>query len=108
MKPIFQRGEGGPARRIVLSEARTERMLRPRRWWSTRGLAKLILIGRPAVIERRIERNGLRIKPGTDFDLVNPESDPRYREYWTNTTGWTERSGVTQQSAQVEMRSARP
>jgi len=56
------------------------------------------------VIERRIERNGLRIKPGTDFDLVNPESDPRYREYWTEYHRLAERSGVTQQSAQVEMR----
>jgi len=59
---------------------------------------------RPAVIERRIERNGLRIKPGTDFDLVNPNPDPRYREYWTEYHRLAERSGVTQQSAQVEMR----
>src|SRR5260221_12521260 len=43
--------------------------------------SRLILVGRPSVVERRIERNGLRIRPGTDFELVNPESDPRYRDY---------------------------
>jgi malate dehydrogenase (oxaloacetate-decarboxylating)(NADP+) len=68
------------------------------------GLAKLILVGRPGVIERRLERNGLRIRPGKDFELVNPESDPRYREYWTEYHRLAERRGVTQQFAQTEMR----
>jgi len=104
MKPIFSGAKEGPRRRIVLSEGEDERMLRAAQVVVDEGLAKLILIGRPAVIERRIERNGLRIKPGTDFDLVNPESDPRYREYWTEYHRLAERSGVTQQSAQVEMR----
>src|SRR5258705_1817779 len=68
------------------------------------GLARLILVGRPAVVERRIERHGLRIRPGTDFELVNPESDPRYRDYWTEYHRITERRGVSLQFAQMEMR----
>ena len=64
------------------------------------GLAKPILVGRPAVIERRIERFGLRIKPGDDFEIVNPEYDPRYRDYWTEYYRLTQRRGVSQQYAQ--------
>jgi malate dehydrogenase (oxaloacetate-decarboxylating)(NADP+) len=104
MKPMFSAAKEGPRRRIVLSEGEDERMLRAAQVVLDEGLAKLILVGRPAVVERRIERNGLRIRPGTDFELVNPESDPRYREYWTEYHRLTERSGVTQQSAQIETR----
>ena len=104
MKPIFSAAKEGPRRRVVLSEGEDERTLRAAQVVFDEGLAKLILIGRPAVVERRIERNGLRIRPGADFELVNPESDPRYREYWTEYHRLTERGGVSQQSAQVEMR----
>jgi malate dehydrogenase (oxaloacetate-decarboxylating)(NADP+) len=104
MKPIFSAAKEGPRRRIVLSEGEDERMLRAAQVVLDEGLAKLILVGRPAVVERRIERNGLRMRPGPDFELVNPESDPRYREYWTEYHRLTERSGVTQQSAQIETR----
>jgi malate dehydrogenase (oxaloacetate-decarboxylating)(NADP+) len=104
MKPIFTAAKEGPRRRIVLSEGEDERMLRAAQVVVDEGLAKLILVGRPGVIERRIERNGLRIRPGVDFELVNPESDPRYREYWTEYHRLAERSGVSQQSAQIEMR----
>jgi malate dehydrogenase (oxaloacetate-decarboxylating)(NADP+) len=104
MKPIFSAAKEGPRRRIVLSEGEDERMLRAAQVVVDEGLARPILIGRPAVVERRIERDGLRIKPGADFDLVNPESDPRYREYWTEYHRLTERRGVSQQYAQMEMR----
>ena len=104
MKPIFSAAKEGPRRRIVLSEGEDERMLRAAQVVIDEGLAKLILVGRPGVIERRIERNGLRIRPGADFELVNPESDPRYREYWTEYHRLSERRGVSQQSAQIEMR----
>jgi malate dehydrogenase (oxaloacetate-decarboxylating)(NADP+) len=104
MKPIFSSAKEGPRRRIVLSEGEDERTLRAAQVVVDEGLGKLILIGRPGVVERRIERNGLRIRPGADFELVNPESDPRYREYWTEYHRLTERRGVSQQSAQVEMR----
>jgi malate dehydrogenase (oxaloacetate-decarboxylating)(NADP+) len=104
MKPIFSAAKEGPRRRIVLSEGEDERTLRAAQVVVDEGLAKPILIGRPSVVERRIERNGLRIKPGADFELVNPESDPRYREYWTEYHRLTERRGVSQQYAQMEMR----
>ncbi len=66
--------------------------------------AKPILVGRPAVLERRIERFGLRIKPGRDFEVVNPEGDPRYREYWKEYHRLTERRGVSLPYAKIEMR----
>jgi malate dehydrogenase (oxaloacetate-decarboxylating)(NADP+) len=104
MKPIFSAAKEGPRRRIVLSEGEDERMLRAAQVVVDEGLARVILVGRPGVVERRIERHGLRIRPGADFDLVNPESDPRYREYWTEYHRLTERLGVSQQYAQMEMR----
>src|SRR5437867_3394008 len=104
MKPIFNAGKEGPRRRIVLAEGEDERTLRAAQVVVDEGLARLILVGRPPVVERRIERHGLRIRPGTDFELVNPESDPRYRDYWTEYHRLAERRGVSQQFAQMEMR----
>ena len=68
------------------------------------GLAKPILSAGPAVIERRLARFGLRLKPGVDFEIINPESDPRYRDYWTEYYRLTERRGTSQQFAKIEMR----
>ena len=68
------------------------------------GLAKPILVGRPAVIERRLSQFGLRLKPGVDFEIINPESDPRYRDYWMEYYRLTERKGTSQQFAKIEMR----
>ena len=68
------------------------------------GLAKPILIGRPQVVEQRLQRLGLRVRPGREFDLINPESDPRYRDYWSTYHKLTERKGVTPDFARVEMR----
>jgi malate dehydrogenase (oxaloacetate-decarboxylating)(NADP+) len=104
MKPIFNAAKEGPRRRIVFAEGEDERMLRAAQVVVDEGLARLILVGRPAVVERRIERHGLRIRPGTDFELVNPESDPRYRDYWTEYHRLTERRGISLQFAQMEMR----
>jgi len=104
MKPIFTAAKEGPRRRIVLAEGEDERMLRAAQVVVDEGLAKPILVGRPSVVERRIERYGLRIRPGTEFELVNPESDPRYREYWTEYHRLAERRGVSPQYAQTEMR----
>ncbi len=104
MKPIFTAAKEGPRRRIVFAEGEDERILRAAQVVVDESLAKLILVGRPAVVERRIERYGLRIRTGTDFELVNPESDPRYREYWTEYHRLTDRRGVSRQYAQIEMR----
>jgi malate dehydrogenase (oxaloacetate-decarboxylating)(NADP+) len=103
MKPMFAAAKADP-RKIVYAEGEDERVLRAAQVAVDERLARLILIGRPAVIERRIERYGLRIRPGADFELVNPEWDPRYREYWEEYHRLTERRGVSARYAQIEMR----
>jgi malate dehydrogenase (oxaloacetate-decarboxylating)(NADP+) len=108
MKPIFAVAKkavaaGGRAR-IVFAEGEDERVLRAVQVVIDEGLAKPIVIARPAVLERRLQRYGLRMRPGADFELVNPESDPRYRDYWQTYHRMTARKGVTAQYAQVEMR----
>jgi len=103
MKPIFTAAKESP-RRIVFAEGEDERVLRAVQVIADEQLAKPILVGRPAVLERRIERFGLRLKPGKDFEIVNPEGDPRYREYWTEYHRLTERRGVSLPYAQIEMR----
>jgi len=103
MKPIFTSAKESP-RRIVFAEGEDERILRATQVIVDEGLAKPILIARPAVLERRIERFGLRLKPGRDFEVVNPEGDVRHREYWTAYHRLTERRGVTVPFAKLEMR----
>jgi malate dehydrogenase (oxaloacetate-decarboxylating)(NADP+) len=103
MKPMFAAAKAEP-RRIVYAEGEDERVLRAVQVVVDEGLAKPTLIGRPAVVERRIEQYGLRIRAGADFELVNPESDPRYREYWEEYHRLTERRGVSVRYAQIEMR----
>ncbi|HKW38101.1 MAG TPA: NADP-dependent malic enzyme [Burkholderiales bacterium] len=103
MKPIFQAAKQSP-KRIVYAEGEEERVLRAAQVVVDEGLARPILVGRPAIIEDRLSRFGLRIKPGVDFEMINPESDPRYRAYWTEYYRLTQRQGVSQQFAKIEMR----
>src|SRR5258706_3126166 len=103
MKPIFQAAKRSP-RRIVFAEGEDERVLRAVQVVVDEGLAKPILVGRPAVIAQRIERYGLRLKVGAHFEMTNPEDDPRFRAYWTAYLRLTERKGVTEQLAKIEMR----
>ena len=103
MKPIFQAAKQSP-RRIVYAEGEDERVLRAAQVVVDEGLARPLLVGRPAVIERLIARNGLRIRPGADIEVINPEYDPRYRDYWTEYYRLTQRRGVSQQYAKIEMR----
>jgi malate dehydrogenase (oxaloacetate-decarboxylating)(NADP+) len=103
MKPIFQAAKKSP-RRIVFAEGEDERVLRAVQVVVDEGLAKPILVGRPAVIAQRIERYGLRLKVGAHFEMINPEDDPRFRAYWTAYLRLTERKGVTEQLAKIEMR----
>jgi len=104
MKPLFSSAKTGPTRRIVYAEGEDERVLRAVQVVVDEGLAKPILIGRPEVLKRRIERYGLRIRPGVDIDVVNNEWDERYPEYWKEYHRLTERRGVSMQYAQIEMR----
>src|SRR5881394_3073391 len=103
MKPLFTAAKAAP-RRIVYAEGEDERVLRAVQIVVDEGLAKPILIGRPQVIEQRLERLGLRVRPGKEFELVNPEFDQRYRDYWSTYHALAERKGVTPEYARIEMR----
>ncbi|HSV19202.1 MAG TPA: NADP-dependent malic enzyme [Casimicrobiaceae bacterium] len=103
MKPIFTAAKQSP-KRIVYAEGEDERVLRAVKVVIDEKLAFPLVVGRPAVIEQRIERFGLRLQPGKDFEIVNPEYDARYREYWTQYWQLTERRGVSQERAKIEMR----
>ncbi|MGH8690940.1 MAG: phosphate acyltransferase, partial [Burkholderiales bacterium] len=103
MQPLFTAAKAQP-RRIAYAEGEDERVLRAVQIVVDEGLAKPVLIGRPQVIEQRLERLGLRVRPGREFELVNPESDPRYRDYWKTYYQLTERKGVSPEYARVEMR----
>jgi len=104
MKPIFAAAKRASPRRIVYCEGEDERVLRAVQIVVDEQLAKPILIGRPAVIESRLERYGLRVRPGQDFEIVNPERDDRYRTYWKRYLELTERDGVSEHYAKIEMR----
>ena len=103
MRPLFTSAKLNP-RRVVYSGGEDERVLRAVRAICDEGLARPILIGRPNVIEQRIERYGLRLKAGVDFELINPEWDTRYREYWEEYHRIAGRGGVSVDYAKLEMR----
>ncbi len=103
MRPVFEAASTA-TRKIVFAEGEDERVLRAANAMLEETIDKPILIGRPGVIEARCERAGLSIRPGHDFDLVNPENDPRYKDYWTTYHSIVERRGVTPDLAKAIMR----
>ena len=104
MKPIFSSARRARARRIAYAEGEDERVLRAVQVVVDEKLARPVVIGRPMVVEQRIERLGLRVRPGADFDLINPDQDDRYREYWSEYLRLTSRKGVSEAYAKLEMR----
>jgi malate dehydrogenase (oxaloacetate-decarboxylating)(NADP+) len=106
MKPLFQVAKKTHAdlKRIVYAEGEEERVLRAVQVIVDEKLARPILVGRPAVLETRITKFGLRLKQGVDFDVINPDHDDRYRDYWHAYYELTARKGVTQEYAKLEMR----
>jgi len=104
MKPIFTAAKRAPNKRVAYAEGEEERILRAAQVVVDEGLARPTLIGRPEVIAERCERFGLRLQQGRDYDIVNVEHDERYRDYWQTYLRMTERKGVTQQLAKIEMR----
>ena len=104
MRPIFAQAKLAKAKRVAYAEGEEERVLRAVQVVVDEGLARPTLIGRPAVIAQRIERFGLRLKEGTDYDIVNVENDHRYRDFWQTYHAMTERMGITAQLAKIEMR----
>ncbi len=102
MRPVFTAAKRNP-KRVVFCEGEDERVLRAVQVVVDEGIAKPILVGRPEVVEPRIERYGLRIKPGRDFELVNPNSDPRYRDYWQAYYNLMQRRGISVEIAKREV-----
>ncbi len=104
MKPIFERARGS-LQRVVYAEGEEETVLRAVQTVVDEGLARPILIGRPAVIERRIEKLGLRIKAGEDFELTNIDDDPRFNSYWQRYHELMQRRGTNPDAAKAIVRS---
>ena len=104
MKPIFVAAKAASKKRIAYAEGEEERVLRACQIVVDEGLARPTLIGRPLVIAKRIEKFGLRLKEELDYDVVNVEQDPRYRDFWQTYHRMMERRGVTVQVAKIEMR----
>ena len=106
MKPVFTMAKRVPIeqKRVLYAEGESERVLRAVRAVVDENLARPVLIGRPAVIDMRIEKCGLNLKAGRDFDVVNVESDSRYRELWQEYYRLMGRDGVTPDSAREALR----
>ncbi|PLX76535.1 MAG: NADP-dependent malic enzyme [Azoarcus sp.] len=106
MKPVFSAAKRVPMeqKRVLYAEGEDERVLHAARVAIDEGLARPILIGRPSVIEMRIKKIGLNLVPERDFDIVNPESDPRYRELCNDYYRMMARDGVTPDLAKAKMR----
>ncbi len=104
MKPIFTAAKKALKKRVVYAEGEEERVLRAAQIVVDEGLALPTLLGRPKVIAERIEKFGLRLREGEDYNVVNVEQDHRYRDFWQTYHRMTERKGMTAQVAKIEMR----
>ena len=103
MRPVFAAAKRNPAR-VVYAEGEDERVLRAVQAVLAEGMARPILVGRPGVIASRIERAGLRLKPGVDFEVVNPEEDSRFRACWEEYHRIMKRDGVSVEAAKAAVR----
>ncbi len=104
MKPIFVAAKSSPNKRVIFAEGEDERVLRAAQFLLEDKTAIPTLIGRPQVIEARIKRFGLRLRPGTDFDIVNPDDDPRFREYVDEYFRRVGRLGINPEAAKTIVR----
>ncbi|MCZ0734074.1 NADP-dependent malic enzyme [Phreatobacter sp. AB_2022a] len=105
MKPVFGKAREEP-KRVIYAEGEDERILRAAQVVIEEGLAMPVLIGRPAVVEQRLERFGLSIRPGKDFELIDPQSDPRYRDYVSAYHERVGRRGVSMDAARTIIRTS--
>ena len=103
MKPVYDQAKICPGK-LVYAEGEDERVLQAVQIVVDDSLALPILIGRPSVVEKRIKKLGLRIRIGEHFELVNPDNDPRYRDYWMEYYRIMQRQGVTPEQAKIDMR----
>ncbi|MEQ6435798.1 NADP-dependent malic enzyme [Comamonas sp. w2-DMI] len=104
MKPIVMAAKKAAKKRVAYAEGEEERILRAVQIVVDERIARPTLIGRPAVIAQRVEKFGLRLKEGVDYDVVNVEHDERYRDFWQTYHRMTERKGITEPIAKIEMR----
>jgi malate dehydrogenase (oxaloacetate-decarboxylating)(NADP+) len=104
MRPVFTAAKAAKAKRVIFAEGEDDRVLRAAQQAMEDGFAQPILIGRPAVIEARIAKAGLRLKLGHDIECVNPESDTRFRQYWEAYHRRMGRQGVTPEAAKAAVR----
>ncbi len=104
MKPIFAVAKRAQRKNVAFAEGEDRRVLRAAQVIVDEGLARPWLVGRQSIIEARIEKYGLRLKPGRDCEIVNIDNDPRYKDFWQTYHRLTERKGVTEQFAKIEMR----
>ncbi|MBN8488331.1 MAG: NADP-dependent malic enzyme [Burkholderiales bacterium] len=104
MKPIFAVAKRAKNRRVAFAEGEDRRVLRALQVIVDENLARPVLVGRASIIKARIEKLGLRITEGRDFEIVNIDEDTRYRDYWQTYHRLMERRGVTEQFAKIEMR----
>jgi len=106
MKPVFAAAKAVKAKRVIYADGEDERVLRAAQIVLEEHTAVPILIGRPNVVTTRLARFGLKIKPGVDFELINPEDDPRYRDYVDLFLHYTGRRGVTPEVARTIVRTS--
>ena len=104
MKPIFSVAKRAQRKNVAFAEGEDRRVLRAVQVVVDEGLAHPWLVGRATVIKARIDKLGLRLQQGRDYEIVNIDDDPRYRDYWQSYHRMTERKGVTEQFAKIEMR----
>ena len=104
MKPIVMAAKKSAKKRVAYAEGEEERILRAAQIVVDERIARPTLIGRPTIIAQRIEKFGLRLKEGADYDVVNVEHDERYRDFWKTYHRMTERKGITEPIAKIEMR----
>lgn len=104
MKPIFSAAKSAEKNRVIFAEGEDERVLRAAQVLLEDRTARPILIGRPSVIEARLKRFGIRIRPNVDFEVVNPEDDPRYRDYVDDYFSLVGRAGVNPEAARTVVR----
>ncbi len=104
MKPIFSQAKRALRRNVAYAEGEDRRVLRAVQVVVDEGLARPWLVGRASVINARIEKLGLRLQQGRDYEIVNIDDDPRYRDFWQTYHQMTDRKGITEQFAKIEMR----
>jgi len=104
MEPVFTAARAATRRRVVFAEGEDVRALRAAQFALDDGLAEPILIGRPAVVEQRIAKAGLRLRPGQNIELINPDDDPRFKQYWQAYHHLMGRRGISPEAAKNAVR----